>query len=193
MSKKFAHYRTTRKLFLEGVKGRLENDVAPYLDLINQIASDSYLKTGKTEVIGFWALVRMVLPPINAVANALYRGKENDKFCKLLKQLGIAYPRIVLEMYRHSLMHNDELRGIAYRGQRIGWSIGHGGTDHIFHKDAILIDIRKLYQDFIKFLNAEIAKSGSRTVWAENTVVFGKGIPTELKKEFDDIKSATNP
>ena len=68
MEKKSNYRITTKKGFLEGVKGRLENDVWPYFGCINQI----YLDSGKKKMVGFWALARMVFPVIEAIAKAVY-------------------------------------------------------------------------------------------------------------------------
>ena len=56
-----------RDAFLYGVKGRLMNDVGPYIEYIKKV----YAETGKG--IRFWSLARMVFPVIDAVAPRIYK------------------------------------------------------------------------------------------------------------------------
>lgn len=194
MAKQFTYYKTSRREFLEGVRNRLQDDVAPYFELIEKIAADSYVATGDTKIVGNWALVRMIFPPINAVAVVLYRSKDKDKrqreadvFSRLLLKLNVEYPRIVLEMYRHSLIHRDGVRGVVLAGHQIMWSISSSGMSHIYNKDAIMIDMKTLYQDLITFLGIEIASSGGRVVWVEERVKYIRPLPPSLGAEIQEL------
>lgn len=179
--KKSVYKRLTRIDFLSSVKKRLENDVEPYFNCISD------LKRTTNKSVGFWALVRMILPVIDAVSEVIYRKKkEQAKPIRLLEKLGIRYPNLVWEMFRHSLIHNDELRPAVYRGQSVTWEIRIGGN-HEYINNHIALDMRQLYEDFIGFLDEEIAKSDKRTVYVERGVKFGRSLSQWIKKEFQQM------
>jgi len=135
----------TRKQYLEGVKGRLVNDVGTYFAMIDTEGS-------KGNMVGFWGSARLIFPVIEAVAKTIYRkGKGEDvRVPRLLKQLNIPHPDVVWQMYRNSLAHSDHLAHIKY-GQKennklvnhcIGWRHQHGSylqgqCSSLRHKTAL--------------------------------------------------------
>lgn len=180
-SKKSVYKRVKRADFLSDVKGRLERDVRPYLGCIHQI----YASTGKG--VGFWGIARMILPVIEAVANVIYRKVTGQsKPMRLLKRLGIEFPYLFWEMYRHPLIHTDQLRTATYRGVKVNWEIRVGGG-HEFKSKHIAVDMEKLYKDFARFIDNEISTSMNKTVFVESGIKFGNGIKKNLKDEFRRI------
>lgn len=150
-----------RQLYLAGVKTRLVNDVGTYFAAIDTEGANG-------NMVGFWGgSARLIFPVIEAVSKTIYRrsGKDDKRVVRLLRQLHIPYPNIVWQMYRNSLSHSDHLVHITRGNKTIGWSItasaGGISTGHIFGSGTIHIDTRRLYEDFLAFLDAEIAKSNT--------------------------------
>lgn len=120
-----------------------------------QVAENAYM-------VGFWGSARLIFPVIEAVAKTLYRkrGNEDERVPKLLQKLGIPYPDVVWQMYRNSLAHSDHLVHLSRGSKTIGWSVtasaGGVSTGHIFAGNMVHIDTRRLYEDFLRFLDDEI-------------------------------------
>lgn len=179
---KDTYERRTRKEYLEGVKSRLVNDVGTYFATIDTEAS-------KRNYIGFWGSARLIFPVIEAVADTIYRkdGKE-----RLLKELNIEYPEIVWQMYRNSLAHSDRLIHIKKGNKTIIWSVtaSAGGImiGHIFKGNTVHIDTRRLYEDFLSFLDKEIAIS-TTSIYDKNGLAVGRKYQGELGSEIDRFPS----
>jgi hypothetical protein len=167
----------TKKLYLEGVKGRLVNDVGTYFKAVD-------VEGANGNMVGFWGSARLIFPVIEAVAKTIYRRtkKADKRVARLLKKLGVQYPNVVWQMYRNSLSHSDHLVHITKGTKTINWSVtasaGGVSTGHIFGAGTIHIDTRRLYEDFLAFLDEEIANA--------NTGVFVKtGIKISSKYKGD--------
>lgn len=169
----------SRLKYLEGVKGRLVDDIEPYLVVIKQ----TVLKSGKK--IGFWSLARMIFPVIEAVGSCIYKERQ----FRLLERIGVPCPALVWKMYRHSLIHGDQPRFLIYRKQRIDWEVRIFEGAHAIKKGVIAIDLGKCYRDFLGFLDREILKSGTKSIWVEDGIVFNKKISKQLKDEFRALKT----
>jgi hypothetical protein len=98
----------TKKQYLEGVKGRLVNDVGTYFAMVDTEGS-------KGNMVGFWGSARLVFPVIEAVSKTINRksGRDDVRVTRLLKELNIPYPDVVWQMYRNSLAHSDHLVHIS--------------------------------------------------------------------------------
>ena len=132
--KKHKSKRVKKVKYLNDVKNRLSDDVLPYLLTIKSV----YQKTGKG--VGFWALTRMIFPVIESVSDTIYRDRSSlKKRAKLLRNLGIEYPFLTWEMFRNTLMHNDEMTVAYYRGKKITWSLSIG-QGHKWEKGVLQID-----------------------------------------------------
>jgi hypothetical protein len=119
--KRYGNRRQQRIDFMNDVKGRLENDVGPYFDCIEEV----YRRTQR--YVGFWALPRMLFPIIEAVATTVFRrSKAGAPAVRLLRRLGLQYPALTWEMYRNVLMHGDELLVATYRGYSVRWAVAIG-------------------------------------------------------------------
>ena len=154
--------------FLSDVQHRLKNDVGPYFATIRAV----HQKTGHW--VGFWALARMLFPIVEAVATVIYRsGPRNKRPALLLKRLGVKYPNLVWEMFRHTLMHNDEMASASYKGRRVTWEIRLGGG-HVARNGHLAFDVRRLYADLKTFFSREIAEArrGSTQVWVRESFRF---------------------
>jgi hypothetical protein len=56
-------------------------------------------------------------------------------------------------MFRHALIHNDQLQHAVYQEQSVSWGLSLTlGTGHIIGKNHIHIDVKTLYQDLLHYL-----------------------------------------
>lgn len=174
--------------FLSEVKTRLENDVGAYFSHL-----DCCRARGEgARVVGFWGGLRLLLPVVDALADVLMGRSCHDKRSKpvrfMERYLEIKYPELVWEMYRHALIHGDVLRTASYRGNNISWTVSLGSDGHEFCKGRITLDVNKLYDDLISFLDGKIPKA-SGYIYETVGVKFKNRIRASLKGEFRGISS----
>jgi hypothetical protein len=172
------YQRMLKRDYLEGVKNRLENDVKVYIEAVEQEATQG-------RFVGFFGIIRLLMPTIEAIATTIYRGERKTQ--RLLEKLGFDYPDLVWQSFRHSLMHNDHLGEIQYRGQRITWGTSITGMSHIMQHGQIHIDSKKLYEDLIGFLNTEIAATGSTHVYVKIGVKYRSKVSKRIKAQAKTI------
>jgi len=189
MIRKFAKRNITKRQFLEEVKQRLENEVGTYLHCLERRG----IEDRNAQAVGFWAGIRLLMPVIDALSEVLIRSNRGDQRPKPVRfmdtYLGIQYPFLIWEIYRHSLIHGDLPRWVKYRGHQISWGlqIGPTGVGHDYWPDRINLDITKLYEDLLSFLNREVHVANGN-VYQEIGVRFGNGIQPMLKEEFRRIR-----
>jgi len=177
----------SKSQYLEGVKERLINDVGTYFSTID-------VEGSKGNMIGFWGSARLIFPVIEATAKTIYRkGKGDDvRVPRLLKQLNIPYPDIVWQMYRNSLAHSDHLVHISRGRRTINWSVtasaGGVSTGHFFMHDQVHIDTRRLYEDFLSFLDIQIAEA-TTNVYVKTGINVGRKYKGRLSDEVDGFPS----
>jgi hypothetical protein len=138
--------RVAKAQFLTDVRGRLTGEVGLCVDVLRKART------------GFWAMARMVFPVVEAVATVIYRTNNAPKPPILLGKLGFEHPNLIWQMYRHTLMHNDEMAPAVHRRHVVSWEMNMGGG----HKaaDGVLgIDVLKLYEDLFSFLEQEIVRA----------------------------------
>lgn len=170
----YEHIKLSRKAYLTDVRGRLVAEVGLCIPMFVQ------------ESTGFWATIRMLFPVVEAVATVIYRthGKER-KPVRLLRELGVPFPNLAWEIYRHSLMHNDELVACRYRDRAVDWSVSFGGGHHSA-PGAIHLDLETLYNDFVGFLGDQIdaPKAKVSRVWPKHKFAFGNGTSRVVREEM---------
>lgn len=178
----------SRKQYLEGVKTRLVNDVGTYFAMID-------VEGSKGNMVGFWGSARLIFPVVEAVAKTIYRkrGTDDKRVVRLLKELNILYPDVVWQMYRNSLAHSDHLVHISRGSSKtIGWSVtasaGGVSTGHIFAGNMVHIDTRRLYEDFLNFLDQEIAQSKTN-VYVKTGLNVGIKYRGNLQSEIANFPS----
>lgn len=175
-----------KSTFLSDVRQRLLNDVGPYFTAIQSVRD----RTGVA--VGFWALPRLIFPVVEAVSTVIYRARARERLpVRLLRELGFEYPNLVWEMYRHTLMHNDEMASASYRGRRIAWGIGIG-AGHSWSKGHLHIDAAKLYDDLLVFLDREASRCGSNKVhvWVNESFRFSAAFSQATRNEALQLGSA---
>lgn len=92
---------------------------------------DYYLNTIQPgDPVGFWAFLRMLFPVAESLGDLLYRKTPSKNLINIFeKDLSEYNPRykqisaILTCLYRHSLIHQDEMRMIDYDQKWIFWSI----------------------------------------------------------------------
>jgi len=184
---KDTYTRMPKKTYLEGVKGKLVDDVGAYFTMID-------VEGSKGNMVGFWGSARLIFPVIEAVAKTIYRnGKGHDvPVTRLLKQLDIPYPDVVWEMYRNSLAHTDHLGHISKGTRTINWSItasaGGVSAGHFFKYDQVHIDTRRLYEVLLTFLDEQITEATSN-VYVQTGISVGRKYQGRLGTEIDNFPS----
>lgn len=119
------------KAALNNIKGRLESDVISVIDLMGE----EFLSGRKDNIfarghVPHWGLVRMAMPIAESLGALLYENNSTvqnllDLFENELSVLDERYgefKNIIVMLYRHPLVHTDEMRSINVNGYHIGWS-----------------------------------------------------------------------
>lgn len=114
---------------------RLENEVGQIVQLIVLGKTNFSMFKGTAP---FWALVRMMMPIAESIGFLLY--SETSTTQNLLNVLENEFTAVRSEyrgkssiltlLYRHSLMHQDELRTMLSDGREVGWIVTFGVKDH---------------------------------------------------------------
>jgi len=184
---KDTYTKMSKSQYLEGVKERLINDVGTYFSMVD-------VEGSKGNMVGFWGSARLIFPVVEAVSKTIYRkGKGDDiRVPRLLKQLNIPYPDVVWQMYRNSLAHSDHLVHISKGSRTINWSVtasaGGISTGHFFLHDQVHLDTRRLYEDFLSFLDIEIA-TATTNVYVKTGINVGRKYSGRFGAEIDSFPS----
>ena len=148
-----AHYMLTEKnykKYLQHVRSRLEMEVSPYITYIQEL----HKADPEAPLPGFFSLVRMVMPVVDAVATV--QGVEPPT---ILAALGAPAPNLMWNLYRDMLLHNDELMFGAVGGRGIATGIGvtFEGEKYpdIFKTDYRFLDIGHLYRQLLEYLDEQ--------------------------------------
>lgn len=164
--------RISKTLYLKQILVRLDSEYMKIINLVNK-----YNLTHKRSM-GFWSLIRIIFPVIESVSSVI--GKQKEDFLK--KDLDVPFGHLVWELYRHALMHTDELRYAVYKGKTISWAthLGNENVGHIIakqtktHPTTIHIDIPKLYSSLRDYLAREIRKNDNSQISIQVGVHFPK-------------------
>lgn len=176
-------FRSISKIqYLKHILDRFEHEYIQILNLVTEYNIKH--KRG----MGFWSLIRIIFPVIESVAHAV--GKQKEVFLK--EDLHVPFGHLVWEMYRHPLMHTDELGYVVYKGKTISWSthLGNEGLNHFMvkqendHPATLHLIIPKLYHDLHEFLKKEIAKNDITQIEIQDGVHF----PNHLSSLIDELE-----
>jgi hypothetical protein len=117
--------------------------------------------------VPFWSMARMLFPVAEALGDLMFLGKTTDNLLHALEALEDVRPgyrgkaAIIAVLYRHPLVHTDELR-ILRSGERFAaWSLsfkeptGHLKVEKI-RADTIRIsfDLTTFYEDLVALCDA---------------------------------------
>jgi len=158
----FENQRMTRTKFLEEALARLQDDVGTILNLVVEHNRNN------PRQIGFWASVRLLMPPIEAIARAV--GETPWDF--LRNHLEVDPSSLAWQMFRHSLTHGDLMRYVEYAGQRVTWGISMSGTGNVIGSNHIGLDVVHIYNRLVNYLNTEIAKNDQTIIDVPVGVIY---------------------
>lgn len=114
-----------------------------------------------------WTIIRALMPVIESIGDLVNDGKSTDNLIWSLKELGkhnteyLKFPYIISSLYRHSLIHQDEMRELLIDGNKtIHWSISYGipSSHLLYHKDnvgnlVLNLDLDALLDDIYRVLS----------------------------------------
>lgn len=166
----------TKTEFLEGALSRLQNDVGTILDLLEEYNRNS------ARQVGFWASVRLLMPPVEAIAEVI--GEEPWEF--LENHLDVTAPHLAWQMFRHSLTHGDLMSHAEWQGKRISWGIDLLGNGHIIESGQLHLDMKYLYVKLIDYLKSEIAKKDQTMVDVKVGVIY-QNPPPYIVNDFQKL------
>ena len=133
-----------KKDYLLSIQRRLKEDVEPYLNLIKE----------KGGHFGFWAMIRLLMPVVEAVGSIKYPNRNSAiSGSKVLADLHLPYPKLSWLLFRTNLLHGDELTPFINEQQErfAGWGISIGGG-HSQRADAVEIDVEELYLSLFDYI-----------------------------------------
>lgn len=178
------------RLFFAAIKGRLENDIAPYIELVRKEWDENH------RGIGNFALVRMLAPIIETTAKALDMSSQD-----LLHELGLDYPYLYWSLFRDVFSHNDEFqyaKVIDQNGKEIiiypGLGVSMRGTPslHTTLHPYVTLSLTGLYDELTKFLDRKMNEPDKKIRMAI-AIQYLPGYEGEHKAELtriiDEIKA----
>ncbi len=142
---------------------RLEGDVGTILQLL----------VGSEKTAPYWALVRMMFPIAESLGDLIHHARPTENLRSVLAtQFEAVRPgyqgkaATLSLLYRHSLIHQDELRVLETGGKKIWWRVSFAMRDqHLAlvrgDPDAVTIhfDTTAFYDDLIAVCHEAIAKA----------------------------------
>ena len=140
-----------KKEYLSDILGRLNNDVGPLIDCIEALNKTSEHK------VGFFSMVRVMMPMIEVVATSEGRAPQD-----LMKDLGMALPYTQWNLYRDIFAHNDEFvyAGVDKLGLQVGIFFTSSDEEDIAEflaKDGRNIDPAWLHRRMVEYLEKKIS------------------------------------
>ena len=175
----------SKTLYLKNILFRLEVEYIGILNLVTE-----YNLKNEKGMGGFWSLIRIIFPVIESVADVI--GKQKEDF--LEEDLKVPFGHLVWKLYRHPLMHTDELRLGIYKGKTISWAthLGNELDEHLVakqegsHPTTIHIVIPRLYFALRDFLVKEIAKNDTSKISIQDSVYFSDH-ESKLVDELEEL------
>lgn len=186
--------------------GRFEGEVGTIKYLVDQVKLNPhnfsyenchYLING-----GYpnWALLRMMMPIVESIGALLFDSGSSANLRKVLEKEFFKYNKQykknsynLQELYRNSIMHQDEMRVIIdEKGKEIRWCISYGMPErHLeIEKDSqgiyIRFDLDAFYSDINKVLN-ELCYRSKKNEW--RGIIKERYNKWTAKKRNDSIRS----
>lgn len=125
------------------------------------------------ELVVLFMLIESIANILTVAENKKSQDNARDQ---LLKELSIKYPQIVYKIFRNPLAHLgyiSSLQVVTNEGKfKIVWAFANSGMRHSFHKNLILININKLKNDLISFLEKQIELTPDDTIFTKKINVF---------------------
>jgi len=175
--------------YLNGMKGRLINDVEPYLKLCWEINQEN------DRSIGFWAMIRLLAPVVESLGQVKYPLEKESWISSsaIFKELGVPYPLISWKLFRDCLIHSDEMMNVINDEKELysGWQITFGGG-HIKNKLQPVIDVDRLFYGLLKLIEKTASASNKDDVVNFRAIRFNKkqlAKNADLQTEYNDLFS----
>lgn len=146
---------------------RLRNDVGEIIKLV--VAE----RSRDRDWCPWWALARMTFPIAESIGDLIYKSTPSNNLINVLgKDLALinpqyaSMPNSLALLYRHSLMHQDELRSLDTQSGTLVWMLSFGmNSEHLKLKQInqdkypvfrVNIDITQFYEDLVRLLEDKI-------------------------------------
>lgn len=147
-----------RKEYLQSVLNRLKDDVGPIIECIEERNKTTEKK------IGFFPMVRIMMPVIEAVASSEGRLPQ-----ELMKDLGMTLPYTEWNAYRDILMHNDEFAVLSVEdlGLQVAIFLTSEGEQEIsdfLAEDGRNIDPFRLHRLLVEYLETKIKETSEDAI-----------------------------
>jgi len=168
-----------RSHYAQLIINRLKNEVGYYIELIENNPHPSGAG------VGFWSGIRMTMPVVEAVADV-----EGMDITELMgTHLNIPVPKITWAMFRHALIHNDQMQHAKFDNRTINWGLSlNMGTGHIMMHDQIHVDVKSLYNDLLNYLSGVVAEEDSSIVRVPVGFVYSEP-PQGIAEELERLRS----
>lgn len=191
--------RSAKKAF-EEIEKRLQADVGTLIALIRFGQSRGYFNN----TAPFWALARMLFPIAESLGSLLLAGNSSANLKYGLDLLGDHYQGIsalISLIYRHSLMHQDELRTLKIIRTRITWHLtfddpnGHLKVTR-FRRGLyeIMFDLTQFYSDLLNKLKNPPMNNSKRQIrsrynnWLELELTGANSLEREALNEIEAFR-----
>ena len=159
---------TTDKQAFQQVLARLESDVGTLIQLVIEGKARGYFPN----TAPFWALVRMMFPIAESVGDLIYRDSSTAKnLISVLETdfeaVRVGYSgkaKVLAQLYRHSLIHQDELRSLRTGGKECRWKVSfderanHLKVTQVPPNVRITFDTTAFYDDLVAVCRSSKAK-----------------------------------
>lgn len=198
---------TTASEAYEAVKKRLQGDAGRILWIINDHNAHK-----KDKITPFWAIARMLFPIAEALGDLHFHDSCGSPLPRIIKdklnKQNPVYgqlPHTITQLFRHSLMHTDEMRVLRTSSGTMGWQLTlNGESKHLAldpHDDGTIIltfDLTQFYNDLLWLCDQlkESDQSQDQNVvkkynsWRIKDITSGKrrsDSETESAREIDDL------
>lgn len=174
----FDKIQMTKTQFLEGALTRLQNDVGTILDLVGD-----YNSKPENPKVGFWASVRLLMPPIEAIGKVM--GETPWDFLK--NHLDVDASSLAWQMFRHSLTHGDLMGHAKYNNQEVSWGISMDGFGNVVKLNHIGLDVVYIYNKLVDYLKSEIARNDQMLIDVPVGVIY-QNPEQYIIDDFDKLK-----
>jgi hypothetical protein len=180
--------KSDKKAFAQ-ILGRLESEVGGIIQLTQQAGQHP-----------LWSLVRMLFPVADALADLLYQ-QDNRTSMNLKDLLANEFEAVrtgyadkaaaITVIYRHSLIHHDEIRILVASGKEVGWAVSNWGSDNHMTLDKgkkginVRFDPITFYHDLVAVIKSAMKK--------RHKVDVKKRYNGWLKLDLDEKKRINNP
>jgi len=175
----------TDKQAFEKVRDRLVNDAGEIIQLVKQVRNSK-------DWLPWFALIRILMPIAEAIGDLIYQDSPSQNLVRLFENELVKYKpnykkvaALIILIFRHSLVHQDEVRSVASQNRTIKWIMSFDlpyQKDHMEIKPdpsdplvyRIQLDLTQFYQDLLDVCKAKI-----------NQPTTGAGARYEQWRELD--------